>query len=68
MNILDIASAIQSKVNYKIVGMRPGEKLHEQMIGSEDSPFTYEYKDYYKILPAIHNWNKDLNRISNGKK
>jgi nucleoside-diphosphate-sugar epimerase len=68
MNILDIASAVQSKVNYKIVGMRPGEKLHEQMIGSEDSPFTYEYKDYYKILPAIHNWNKDLNRISNGKK
>jgi FlaA1/EpsC-like NDP-sugar epimerase len=50
------------------VGIRPGEKLHEQMIGVEDSPYTYEYADYFKILPAIHNWSKDTSRIKDGKK
>ena len=33
--------------SFKIIGIRPGEKLHEQMISSEDAPHTYEYKDYY---------------------
>ena len=56
MNILDIASAINNKVKIKYIGIRPGEKIHEQMIGIEDSPFTYEYKKFYKILPSINNW------------
>ena len=38
------------------------------MIGSEDSYFTYEYKEHYKILPQINNWDTDLNRIKDGKK
>ena len=33
-------------------GIRPGEKLHEQMIGPEDASFTYEYPSYYKIIPS----------------
>lgn len=68
MNIMDIAKAVSSKANIKIIGIRPGEKLHEQMIGYEDSPFTFEYADYYKILPSIYNLNKDINRIKDGKK
>ena len=52
----------------KIIGIRPGEKLHEQMIGEEDSFYTYEYNDFYKILPAINNWASDQKRIKNGKK
>ena len=47
MNILEIAEAIAPKLKHKIVGIRPGEKIHEQMIGWEDAPFTYEYDDYY---------------------
>ena len=38
------------------------------MIGIEDSEYTYEYDDYYKILPSINNWNNDLDRIKNGIK
>lgn len=67
MSILEIAEVIAPKLKHKIVGIRPGEKIHEQMIGWEDAPFTYEYDDYYKILPAIHGWNKDLIRIAGGK-
>ena len=37
------------------------------MIGYEDAAHTYEYDEHYKILPAIHDWSKDPNRIKNGK-
>ncbi len=67
MNITDIARAIAPEAKQKIIGIRPGEKLHEQMIGVEDSPHTFEYDGYFKILPAIHNWSKDPSRIKNGK-
>jgi UDP-N-acetylglucosamine 4,6-dehydratase len=68
MTILDIANAVLPNAKIKIIGIRPGEKIHEQMIGFEDAPHTFEYDSYYKILPAIHNWSNDLNRIKNGKK
>ena len=66
--VTDIAKAINKNAKLKIIGIRPGEKLHEQMIGSEDAPYTYEYSDYYKILPMINDWNKDKKRIGKGKK
>lgn len=68
MNIMDIAKAVAPSANYEVIGIRPGEKLHEQMIGVEDAPFTYEYSDYFKILPMIHDWHKDLSRIKDGLK
>ena len=68
MKILDLAKAINPKSKIKIIGIRPGEKIHEQMIGIEDSPFTYEYKTFYKILPMINDWHKDMRRIIKGKK
>ena len=68
MSILDIAKACMPKAEHKIIGIRPGEKLHEQMIGVEDSRHTYEYENYYKILPAIHNWSIEPSRINGGKK
>lgn len=67
MKVTDIAKAVSEDASLEIVGIRPGEKLHEQMIGIEDAPFTYEYDGYYKILPAIHDWNKDPERIGYGK-
>ena len=68
MKVLDIADAVAPNAKHEIVGIRPGEKLHEQMIGSEDSHSTYEYSKYYKILPQINEWDKDKLRIKKGKK
>ena len=68
MNILDIARAVSAEARHKVIGVRPGEKFHEQMIGLEDAPHTYEYDDHYKILPAIHNWSADESRINGGVK
>ena len=68
MNIIEIAKAIDPLAKIKIVGIRPGEKIHEQMIGVEDAPYTIEYDDYFKILPALHDWSKDKKRIGSGKK
>jgi UDP-N-acetylglucosamine 4,6-dehydratase (inverting) len=67
MNIIDIAKSINPKAQFENIGIRPGEKLHEQMIGFEDAMFTYEFSDHYRILPAIHEWNLDSKRISSGK-
>jgi UDP-N-acetylglucosamine 4,6-dehydratase (inverting) len=68
MKVTDIALAINDKVKQEEIGIRPGEKLHEQMIGAEDAPYTYEYQEYFKILPSINNWNNDLERIRDGIK
>jgi UDP-N-acetylglucosamine 4,6-dehydratase len=68
IKVTDIALAVSPDVKQKIVGIRPGEKLHEQMIGVEDSLHTFEYDDYFKILPAIHDWSSDPARINGGKK
>ena len=68
MKVTEIASVIAPRARQDIVGIRPGEKLHEQMIGIEDAPFTYEYDEHFKILPAINGWSDDPVRIKNGKK
>ena len=68
MRLIDIAKAVAPKAKHKIIGIRPGEKLHEQMISGDDSYSTYEYSNYYKILPQIHEWAKDNLRIKNGKR
>ena len=68
MKIIDVAKACMPTARQEIVGIRPGEKLHEQMIGSEDAHYTYEYPEHFKILPAINNWSRDPLRIKDGKK
>ena len=68
MKVTDLARVIAPEARHEVVGIRPGEKLHEQMIGSEDAFYTYEYPEHYKILPAINSWDKDANRIKDGKK
>lgn len=68
MKVTDIARVVAPDARLEIVGIRPGEKLHEQMIGAEDSYHTYEYEGYYKILPAINNWSQDASRIKSGRK
>lgn len=68
MGIMDIAKSVSANASFKEIGIRPGEKLHEQMIGLEDAEYTYEYSDYYKILPSINKWSEDIKRIGDGKK
>lgn len=68
MNIVEIANAIAPGAKHEVIGIRPGEKLHEQMIGRDDAFFTYEYDDYFKILPGINDWSECEKRIKNGVK
>ena len=68
MKVTDIALAVSPQARLEIVGIRPGEKLHEQMIGAEDAYYTYEYDQHFKILPAIHNWSADAHRIKDGRR
>ena len=68
MRITDLAEAVLPNRKYIEIGIRPGEKLHEQMIGLEDADTTYKYEGYFKILPTINGWSKDKKRIGIGAK
>jgi UDP-N-acetylglucosamine 4,6-dehydratase len=67
INIMDIVKAIDPDLNIEVIGLRPGEKIHEQMITTDDSLNTYEYKDYYKIIPPTENKNLKNKLIKGGK-
>lgn len=68
MKVTDLARVVAPECKQEVVGIRPGEKLHEQMIGAEDSYYTYEYPEHFKILPTINNWGISPERIKDGKK
>ncbi|MDA9225986.1 UDP-N-acetylglucosamine 4,6-dehydratase (inverting) [Flavobacteriaceae bacterium] len=53
-NILDIAKAIDKNCKIDVIGIRPGEKIHEEMISSSDSLYTYDIGDKYVILPSFY--------------
>ncbi len=55
--ITDIAEAIAPGIEHREVGIRPGEKLHEEMITASDSFYTYDLGKYYVILPSVPSWN-----------
>ena len=67
MKVVDIARTIAPQAQFDIIGIRPGEKLHEIMVSIEDARSTYEFDTYFKILPQIHEWSADPLRIGNGK-
>lgn len=67
--ILDVAQAIAPDCEHKVVGIRPGEKVHEEMITPSDSYYTYDLGKYYTILPSSHNWSlKDFIQQHNAVK
>lgn len=68
MKVTDLARVIAPEAKQEIVGIRPGEKLHEEMVSAQDAYYTYEYNEHFKILPAINNWYKDEKRIKDGKR
>jgi UDP-N-acetylglucosamine 4,6-dehydratase/5-epimerase len=57
--ILDIANAIGPDCDKPVVGIRPGEKIHEEMITTSDSYNTFDSGEYYVILPTVPRWNLD---------
>jgi len=59
--ILDIAKAVAPDCKYEIIGIRPGEKLHEEMITQMDALNTVEFENYYVILPSTKLW--DINKF-----
>ncbi len=68
MKVTDLARVVAPEARQEVIGIRPGEKLHEQMISAEDAHYTYEYPEHFKILPAINNWSTCEKRIKKGKK
>ena len=68
MKVVDLARAIDPDAELEVIGIRPGEKLHEQMISLEDSYHTYEFDHHYKILPSINDWSGDADIVKHGHK
>jgi len=68
MKVTDLARVVAPEASQEVIGIRPGEKLHEQMIGAEDAYYTYEYPEHFKILPTINNWAECADRIKDGKR
>jgi UDP-N-acetylglucosamine 4,6-dehydratase (inverting) len=68
MKVTDVARVLAPEAKQKVIGIRPGEKIHEQMVGEEDAYFTYEYPEHFKILPQINEWFTSPERIKDGKR
>ena len=68
IKVIEIAKIIAPKAKHEIIGIRLGEKLHEQMISIDDANLTYEYPEYFKILPQINLEVKKKLYIKNGIK
>lgn len=65
MNIMDLAKAIAPGLETKVIGIRPGEKLHEVMVPRDDAHHTLEFDNFYLIQPDFHFWGK-LNSWNGG--
>jgi len=69
VNIVDLANAIAPNLQKKIIGIRPGEKIHEYLCTNDDSKYTYNFRDFYLISPSIRISNKNIKyNIINNKK
>ena len=67
MKMVDMATALAPDLSHEVVGIRPGEKLHEVMITEDDAVTTVEFSDRYVIEPAIHLWDGESS-VSDGSK
>jgi len=67
MRLVDLAHAIAPECRLEVVGIRPGEKLHEVMIPADESRNTFEYDTHYVIAPAFHEWSTFDFRTGGGR-
>lgn len=65
VRIIDLAKAMAPELPIKIIGIRPGEKLHEVMCPSDDSHLTVEFDDYFVISPSIKFYSRENDFTSN---
>ncbi len=63
MKITDLARAISNDSEHEVVGIRPGEKLHELLLTRDDARNTIEFEDYYIITPGIHLWDSQTSSV-----
>lgn len=68
VKIVELAKALAPNAKLEEIGLRPGEKLHEQLIGEDEAQYTYKFDGYYKILSPLNNWCNDKKRTSGGVK
>ena len=68
--ITDLATSLAPNLSHKVIGIRPGEKLHEIMCPADDSHLTIEFNDHYMIAPSItfHSGNNDFTTNAMGEK
>jgi UDP-N-acetylglucosamine 4,6-dehydratase len=59
MKMTELARAIAPECELRVIGIRPGEKLHEVMVPEDDARSTLEYDDHFRILPSFHDWDAD---------
>jgi UDP-N-acetylglucosamine 4,6-dehydratase len=67
MKIVDLAKAVSADSEHEIVGIRPGEKLHELLLTRDDARHTIEFKDYFIIRAATHLWDSSASSIYDGE-
>ena len=65
IRVTDLAKAIGPKMNHKIIGLRPGEKLHEKMCSIHEAYLTLDFKDHYVIKPSINFFDYDIKYSKN---
>lgn len=65
-NIMDVAEAVAPGIPVDIIGIRPGEKLHELMIPEDEARHTVEFEDYFVIQPDFPWWNSEYLLLGNG--
>lgn len=65
MNIMDLAKAIGPECEIDVIGIRPGEKLHEMMITQDDARHTVEFENYYTIVPEFTWWGRTVQKGEN---
>ena len=66
--ILDVAKAIAPEAKLEFIGIRPGEKLHEEMVSEDDAIATIDFGDYFVILPSTYQWDEEKFRLESGPK
>ncbi len=64
----EFARGVCEKSEIVEIGVRPGEKMHEAMISTDDALYTYEYDDHYRIMPAFNSWDNSSDYIGKGEK
>ena len=67
MRVSELAAALAPNAKIEIIGIRPGEKLHECMIGEDDAPYTSEFERHFVIAPVTHDRAKDPDKYGGGR-